>query len=312
MRHDRSTAPPAEGDAGGAPGAEPEKRVAVRLDGVVYSYGSIKAVDGVTLEIWSGKVMCLVGPNGSGKTTLLKLVASLVRPLRGVVYVNGKDARLYRPGEIARAFSFSEPHLPRTLPMRAIDFVLTSRYPFQRTLQYFESEEDLRVVESVAEELGIAHLLERRLDQLSSGELQRVVIAAALAKRPRVLLLDEPSAFLDVRNRFEVMEIVRRYARERNAAVVVALHDLFTASLYCDSVALMSGGRIAALGPPADVFSSEVAKRVYGVGIETVRVDGTTVIAVPLPPQPGGGEDGSRNGRERPDESPRVFNDASA
>lgn len=266
---------------------EGERRASVKLEAARYSYDTVRAVDGVTLEIEGGRIVCLVGPNGSGKTTLLKLIASLIRPSSGLVYIDGKDARLYSPSEIARTVSFSDPHLPRTLPMRVVDFILTSRYPFQRTLQYFESEDDLRAVDSVVEELGIAHLLERRLDQLSSGELQRVVIAAALAKRPRVLLLDEPSAFLDVRSRFEIMDVVRRYTRERRAATVVALHDLYMASLYCDSIALLSRGRIAALGAPAEVFSSRVVEEVYGVGVKTVRVDGTSLVAIPLPPRSG-------------------------
>lgn len=261
----------------------------IRLEGVAYSYDSVKAVEGVSLELEGGKVSCLVGPNGSGKTTLLKLTASLIKPAEGVVYLDAKSISSYSRAEMARTVSFSEPHIPRAMPMRVIDFILTSRYPFHRALQYFEDEGDLRIVESISRELGIEHLLDRRLDQLSSGELQRVVIAAALAKRPKVLLLDEPSAFLDLRYRFEIMDLVKRYTREQGAVTVVALHDLHVASLYCDAVALLSNGKLVSYGTPASVFSPDIIERVYGVRVELVRVGESYVVALPLPNHAEGG-----------------------
>jgi len=256
--------------------------VRVELKSVSFSYDSTRAVDGVSLEIDSGKTLCLVGPNGSGKTTLLKLIASIIKPEEGVIYLDGKDLKTYDRNEIAKTLSYSDPHLPRTLPARVIDFILTSRYPFHRVFQYFESKEDLELVDFLSKELGISHLLDRRLDQLSSGELQRVVIVAALTKKPRVLLLDEPSAFLDIRYRFEVMDIIKKYTVEYGATSIVALHDIHIASLYCDRVVLLDKGKIVAYGPPSDVFSSKAVEEVYGVKVEIIRV-GSSYIAFPLP-----------------------------
>lgn len=254
----------------------------IELRNVSFSYDSVKAINNISLEVESGNMLCLIGPNGSGKTTLLKLIASLIKPEEGVVYLDGKDLRTYNRNEIARTLSYSDPHLPRTLPVRVIDFVLTSRYPFHRVFQYFESEDDLKIVDSLSRELGISHLLDRRLDQLSSGELQRVIIAAALAKKPRVLLLDEPSAFLDIRYRFEVMDTIKKYTVENKAISVVALHDIHIASLYCDTVILLNRGRVAACGAPGEVFSSKVVEEVYGVKVEIIRV-GNSYVAFPLP-----------------------------
>ncbi|MEM1961343.1 MAG: ABC transporter ATP-binding protein [Sulfolobales archaeon] len=254
----------------------------IELKNVSFSYNSVKAVDKVSLEIDSGKTLCLVGPNGSGKTTLLKLVASLIRPKEGVIYLDGKDLKTFDINEIAKMLSYSDPHLPRTLPARVIDFILTSRYPFHKAFQYFESKDDLELVDFLSRELKISHLLDRRLDQLSSGELQRVVIAAALAKKPKVLLLDEPSAFLDIRYRFEVMDIVKKYVAKYGATSIVALHDINIASLYCDTVALLNKGKIVACGPPSDVFSSKVVEEVYGVKVEIIQV-GSYYVAFPLP-----------------------------
>ncbi|MEM1622977.1 MAG: ABC transporter ATP-binding protein [Sulfolobales archaeon] len=254
----------------------------IELKNVSFGYDSVRAIDKASLEVDGGKILCLVGPNGSGKTTLLKLIASLIKPEEGVIYLDGKDLRKYNLNEIAKILSYSDPHLPRTLPMRVIDFILTSRYPFHRAFQYFESKDDLELIDILSKELGISHLLDRRLDQLSSGELQRVVIAAALAKKPRVLLLDEPSAFLDVRYRFEVMDMVKRYVTKYSATSIVALHDINIASLYCDNVALLNKGKVVAYGPPIDVFSSKVVEEVYGVKVEIIRV-GSYYVAFPLP-----------------------------
>lgn len=256
----------------------------VRLEKVVFNYDAVRVLDNVSVEFEGGRVSCLIGPNGSGKTTTLKLIASLIEPVEGVVYIDGKDLRTYSASEIAKLFSYSDPHLPKTLPMRVIDFILTSRYPFHRVFQYFESREDIEVIETVARELGVEHLLDRKLEQLSSGELQRVVLAASLARKPRILLLDEPSAFLDVRYRFEIMDIVKKYTEKYSVVTVVAIHDLYLASLYCDKVILLSKGKIVALGNPQEIFSSSSIEEVYGVRVETLRVDGSLVAAIPLPP----------------------------
>lgn len=255
----------------------------IRVDSVTLTYGSVKALEDVTLEVEEGRITCLLGPNGAGKTTLLRVVASVLKPKRGVVYIDGKDSRLYRPRELAKLISLSEPHISRTLPMRVVDFLLTARYPHQEPLRYFEREEDLSVVLEVSRELKIDHLLERRLDQLSSGELQRVVIATALARRPRVLLLDEPSAFLDIRYRVEALEVIRSYTLAHRTTTMVALHDLYLASLYCDTSVLLFEGRVVACGSTREVLSSPIVEEVYGVRIKTITIDGGLLFALPLP-----------------------------
>ncbi len=257
----------------------------VRVEDVTFSYNSVKALEDVTIDIESGRMTCLLGPNGAGKTTLLRLIASYIKPERGVVYIDGKDLRTYNPRELAKLISIADPHLPRTLPMRVIDFVLTARYPFQGAFQYLEGDSDLKVVEEVSRETLISHLLYRRLDQLSSGELQRVIVATALAKRPRVLLLDEPSAFLDIRYRFDILKVIKRYTLTRNTVSIIALHDLYLASLYCDTVILLNRGRIVSCGSPREVFTSQVIEKVYGVKVRVFPVNGDMILAFPLPPE---------------------------
>ncbi|MEM2627652.1 MAG: ABC transporter ATP-binding protein, partial [Ignisphaera sp.] len=156
----------------------------IEVQNVFFHYNSTPVLEDVSLNLESGKITCVIGPNGAGKTTLLKVIASILNPNKGVVYIDGKDYKLYNPKELARLIAYEEPQISRDLPMTVLDFLLTARYPYHNMLRYFESVEDLEIVDSIARDLNISHLLNRRLDQLSSGELQRVIISHALIKRP--------------------------------------------------------------------------------------------------------------------------------
>lgn len=263
--------------------------VIVEVEGVSFCYDSVPALSDVSLRLEPGKVTCIIGPNGAGKSTLLKVIASILSPHRGAVYIDGKDYRLYNPKELAKLIAYEEPHISRELPMTVLDFLLTARYPHQGVLHYTESLEDLKIVDAVAKDLNVSHLLGRRLDQLSSGELQRVTISHALIKRPKVLLLDEPSAFLDIKHKFEIMEYVKRYTVREGLVTVVALHDLYFASLYCDFVVVLDRGRVVQMGGPQEVLTSKVMESVYGVDVEVVRMDNGSVVVVPKPKRRGSG-----------------------
>jgi iron complex transport system ATP-binding protein len=252
--------------------------VRIRVEGVEVEYDSTPALRGVTVEFEAGRVTCVIGPNGAGKTTLLKTIARLVTPTRGAVYIDGRDYRYYRPRELAKLVAYVDPYISRTIPSTVFEFIATGRYPHQEVLSVGYGEEDLAVVERVSKELGVYHLLSRRLDQLSSGELQRVLIARALVQEPRVLLLDEPSAYLDIRYRLEVLDTVKRVTARLGKVTVVALHDLYLASLYSDLVVLLEGGRVVAVGSPEEVLRKDVVEPVYGVVVEETEVRGRRVL----------------------------------
>lgn len=255
----------------------------IEVENVSFNYNSTPVLKNITLKIEAGKMTCIIGPNGAGKTTFLKILASILTPTKGVVYIDGKDSRLYNPKDVAKIVAYSEPYVSRSLPMTVLDFLSTARYPYHNPLQYFESSEDLKVVEEIAEELDVAHLLGRKLDQISSGELQRVIITHALAKKPKILLLDEPSAFLDIRYRFEILDYVKRYTVREGIATVVAIHDLHLASVYCDTVILIDKGRIMACGSPHEVFMNKVVEEVYGIDVEVIKMENNSVVVVPKP-----------------------------
>jgi len=252
----------------------------VRVKDVEFYYNSTKVLDGVTLEVNDGECLYVIGPNGAGKTTLLKVIARVLEPKVGVVYIDGRDYKLYNPKELAKMISYVDPHVNMSVPSTVYHFLLTARYPHQRPLQIVESVEDLEVIDRVAEEFNINHLIDRRLDQLSSGELQRVVIARAFVQEPDVILLDEPSAFLDIKYRMDILERVRSFTVRGNKVTIVAVHDLYLASLYADHVAVLSNGKVVATGTAEEVFSSKIIEEVYGVKVELIRVNGKLI---PIP-----------------------------
>jgi iron complex transport system ATP-binding protein len=257
--------------------------VRVRVEGVSFSYDSHEVLNDVTLDIEPCKVTCVIGPNGAGKTTLLKVIASILKPTKGTVYLDFKDLRLYNPKEVARVIAYSEPNISKSIPVKVLDLILTARYPFQGNTQFFEDPNDLRIVDEVCRELNITYLLNKRLDQVSSGELQRVLIATALVKNPKVLLLDEPSAFLDIRYRFEVLRYVKEVTTKYGLTTVVALHDLQLASMFCDEVVLMDRGRIVKYGTVNEVLTSDVIKDVYGVDVEVITLSDNSLVIIPKP-----------------------------
>jgi iron complex transport system ATP-binding protein len=257
--------------------------VRVRVEGMSFSYDSYEVLNDVTLDIEPCKVTCVIGPNGAGKTTLLKVIASILKPTKGTVYLDFKDLRLYNPKEIARIIAYSEPNISKSIPVKVLDLIITARYPFQGNTQFFEGPNDLRIVDEVCRELNITYLLNKRLDQVSSGELQRVLIATALVKNPKVLLLDEPSAFLDIRYRFEVLRYVKEVTTKYGLTTVVALHDLQLASMFCDEVVLMDRGRIVKYGTVNEVLTSDVIKDVYGVDVEVITLSDNSLVIIPKP-----------------------------
>jgi len=246
-------------------------------------YNSTPALRNASFEVGGGEMAFVIGPNGSGKSTLLKTIASIVKPRAGAVYIDGKALSRFSPRELGKLIAHADPHVSTSIPSTVFEFLLTARYPHQSALSFSIPRQDLEVVDEVSRQLNVSHLLNRRLDQLSSGELQRVLLARAFVQRPKVLLLDEPSAFLDLRYRLEVLDYVRRSVEESGIACLVAIHDLYLASLYADKVIVMNGGEIVAAGAKEEVLKEDLLEEVYQVRVSLLDVNGRKV-AVPLEP----------------------------
>jgi len=229
---------------------------------VVCRFNTLTALDGVTLAVARSTLVGLVGPNGAGKTTLLRVIAGAVRADAGSVLVEGRSPHEEPAPVMARLVAVLPQHpvLPTGVTVR--EAVSWGRMPHLGRLGR-PGTEDLRVVDDAMQKTGTLPLADRDVRALSGGERQRVLIARALAQAPQVLLLDEPTAHLDISHQVEIMLVLQALARA-GLAVVAALHDLTLATTYCDRVAFLAEGRLLAFGPPAQVINDDLVAAAYG------------------------------------------------
>ena len=237
---------------------------------VVVNLGGVTVLKGVSFESRPGEVVGLIGPNGAGKTTLLRVLAGLLRPDSGSLRLGEASLTNMTASERARRIAFMPQH-DSPHPFTALETVLMGRYAHLGRFQ-LEGKNDRRIAREAMARSDTLRFENRQLDRLSGGERQRVVLARTLAQRAGTILLDEPSASLDLRHRLSMMEALREEAASRSVAVVVAMHDLSLAGRYCDRLTLMSEGMIVAEGQPEGVLTTENLRSVFGV--ETaVQVD---------------------------------------
>jgi iron complex transport system ATP-binding protein len=236
----------------------------LRLKDVAYRYTAAPqdAVAGVSLTVRPGEFHAVLGPNGSGKTTLVRLALGAVAPAAGAVEVLGRAAHLWPRQDLARVVGVVPQREDNLFPQRARETVLLGRYP-HLSLWGAERPEDHAAVERALAACDAAHLADRWLWTLSGGEYQRVRVARALAQEPRLLVLDEPGASLDVRHEMELFELVRSLADRSALSIVMITHHVNLAARYADSVLLLADGRPAAVGAPADVLTRETVERVF-------------------------------------------------
>jgi len=250
---------------------------ALALEGVRASLGGREVLRGVSLELHAGEVLGLVGANGAGKTTLLRAASGVLVPSAGRVLLAGRPLAAWPRRELARLIAVVPQDAPFAFPFRAGEVVLMGRSPHLPRLG-FEGPRDLAIARAALAQVGIADLADRRVPELSGGERQLVLLARALAQEPRVLLLDEPTAHLDLRHRLLVLELVRELAAAGRSALVVS-HDLSLAARGCDRLALLAAGRVLAAGAPAEVLSGESVREAFGIEADVVAgPDGTPLV----------------------------------
>jgi iron complex transport system ATP-binding protein len=223
-----------------------------------------RAVSGVSLAVARGSFTGLLGPNGCGKTTLLKLMAGVLRPASGTVTLDGHVLADIPRRTAARHVAVVPQDTHPAFDYTAIEIVLMGRHPHLGPTQ-LEGPGDLAIAHRSLEATGTLHLANRPFSSLSGGERQRVVIASALAQQPDVLLLDEPTASLDLGYQLEVVALLKRLSREHDVTMVMATHDLNLAASMCDSLALLRDGRLLGHGPTADVLTTATVRQLYDV-----------------------------------------------
>lgn len=226
-----------------------------------YRNAARPAVSGVSLSVEAGELVCVTGPNGSGKSTLLRGMLGLLKPVRGTATVDGRDIGQWEPAELAATVGVVPQREEITFPLKVSETVMMGRYARLGPLSAIRAE-DREAVGRALQRCDVAHLSERRVDQLSGGEWQRVRLARALAGEPRALVLDEPTTSLDVRHEMELFELVRSLADQGMAALIIT-HGLNLAARFAHRILLMSEGKTAALGAPGEVLIASTLSRVF-------------------------------------------------
>jgi iron complex transport system ATP-binding protein len=240
------------------------------------------ALHDISLDIRGGSLAGLLGPNGCGKTTLLKLLAGLDRPEHGTVALDGRPLSDLPRRIAARRVAVVPQETHPAFDYSAIEMVLMGRHPHLGAFE-LEGPRDLAIAHDAMEATGTAHLAHRAYMTLSGGEKQRVIIASALAQEPAVLLLDEPTASLDLGYQIEVASLLRRLNRERGMTMVMATHDLNLAASICDTIVLMRDGRVLAQGSADDALTPATVRALYGVDADVRfhdRAGHVTVVPV--------------------------------
>jgi iron complex transport system ATP-binding protein len=252
-----------------------------KVENLSLAYGRNVVIKDLVFQVMPGEMVGLIGPNGSGKSTIIKALSRVIEPHSGKILLDGKNISGISRTELARLIGVvpQMPLLPSSFT--AFEIVLMGRNPHLGLLQY-ESERDISITWQAMERTATQSLAERRISELSGGEIQRVVIARVLAQEPKSILLDEPTANLDISHQVEILNLIKNLCLENNLTVIITLHDLNLASQYCSRLILINHGRIHAQGTPGEVINPENIKEVYGAEecVYTHPVNGLPIVLI--------------------------------
>lgn len=216
----------------------------------------------VCLQVQRGKIVTLIGPNGSGKSTILKTIVGQLSKVSGTVLLEGAPMERCGQKEIAKRMAILMTERIHPELMTCYDVVSTGRYPYTGAFGLL-GKEDKRVVEESLELVHGRNMADRPFDAISDGQRQRILLARALCQTPEIIVLDEPTSYLDIRYKLELLTILKTMVREKNLAVLMSLHELDLAQRVSDTVVCVSGDRIDRMGPPEEIFSNDYIARLY-------------------------------------------------
>ncbi len=238
----------------------------------------------VSFAVEQGEFLGVLGPNGSGKTTLLRLCSRILSPRRGTVTLQGRDIRQIRRGDLARMAAFVAQDSPDLFPFTVEQYVLMGRTPHLGRLQ-FEREQDFANARQAMDATGTLQLASRSMTELSGGEKKRVMIARALAQEPRILFLDESTAYLDMKHTTAILDLLKSLNRRNGLTVIVVTHDLNTAALYCSRLLLLNRGSVHAAGRPEEVITEANIREVYETRVMVDRNPANGLPRISLVPE---------------------------
>ncbi len=278
--HDRPVCPEGPGPIAARTGdtprvsGGPERPPALQMEGVSFRYRTGRGVEGVTFQAAAGELLGIVGPNSAGKSTLLRLLSKVVAPARGRILIEGRDIGQLSRMALARRVAVVPQGFHVAFPFLVAEVVLMGRYPHAAGGAWGgapEGPRDRAVAQAALEATGIAAVLGRRMDELSGGERQLVSIARALAQEAPILLLDEPTAHLDLRHQGIVLDILLARHRAGQGTTILVSHDLNLAAEHCDRLLLLAGGQVRAVGRPEEVITPTHLEPAYGCPVAVER-----------------------------------------
>ena len=249
-------------------GGRNEKVKMIKLENISFSYDDTSIIDRLDLNIEKGEWVGLLGPNGAGKTTLLKLISGAlcaVHDAHSHIYLDDKPINSYSRKEMAKLMAVVPQDSSFTFSFTALEIVLMGRAPYLKHFG-FETAGDIEIARDAMEKTDTWQFRERKIDQLSGGERQRVIVARALAQGPKILLLDEPTSFLDLKHQINIMDIISELNRN-GITIISALHDVNLAISYCGRIALLNKGKIVSDGSPKEIVTYANLKEVFNADV---------------------------------------------
>ena len=243
---------------------------AIEVENLSHLYESRRALQDVSFSLGKGEFVAIVGPNGSGKSTLLKCVCRLLKGWRGDVRIDGRNSAKMSQREIAKAIGYVPQAAKASLPFSVWDFAMMGRYAHLGALETIRAE-DKTAVENALESVGVQNLAKRRMNALSGGERQAVLVAAAMAQGAKTLLLDEPGSFLDCKRTNDLNALLRKMNKGLGLSILCVTHDINQALSLSDKVLALKEGSASFFGTPAEALASEVPEKLYGVRFERLE-----------------------------------------
>ncbi len=236
----------------------------IEIKNLSFNYGSEAIIKNLSLGIAAGSFLAIAGPNGAGKTTLLNLICGFIKPDSGNILIDSKPLKGYSAKMLARQIAVVRQEFVPVFDFKVAEIVSMARTPYLSTL-CFESQEDKEIINQAMEITDTARFADRSMRNLSGGERQRVFIARALAQQSPILLLDEPTSFLDLKHQVDIFDLLKEAQTKTNKTIVSITHDINLANQYCDSALLMSPDKKYHIGSPDEVFNQERISEVFGV-----------------------------------------------
>ena len=243
----------------------------LKLDGLGFSYPSKKVLENITAEYDGPQLVAILGPNGVGKSTLIHCIDRILKPDAGHVFIDGKESSEYHMKEMAQKVGYVPYASSDVFPMSVVDAVLLGRHPHSN---WKSTRDDVRKVFAMLKRLGIEDLADSKFNELSAGQHQKVMLARGLVQEPEIILLDEPTANLDVKHQLGVTRLLRDIAHDDGVLVIMICHDLNIAAKYADSIMMMKDGTIYAAGTPEEVITEDNISAVYDVKCSIIDDEG--------------------------------------